>query len=203
MGLKRVAVTYNLERKLGPYAEAVRRAGLEPVPVAGPNDIEVTAFDGLVLTGGADIGGDAPARDALELRLVKEAVERDLPVLGICRGLQVLNVALGGSLFTHISGHRAAEGALEHEVRMVSGSKLETIIGARVYRVNSRHHQAVDRLAAGLRISATAPDGIIEGVEAPGRRFVLAVQWHPEDRVSTHAGDARLFAALAEACGGA
>jgi putative glutamine amidotransferase len=199
VALKRVAVTYNLERKLGPYELAVRQAGLEPVALAGPSDVLAGDFDGLVLTGGSDIGGDAPDRDALELRLAGEALARDLPVLGICRGLQVLNVALGGTLFQDIPGHRAGSGALEHEVRIVSGSRLERIVGQTVYRVNSRHHQAVDRLGAGLEVTASAPDGIVEGLELPGCRFVVAVQWLPEDRVLSHGGDQRLFAAFAEA----
>ncbi len=200
MAGKRVAVTYNLERKLPAYAGAVAAVGLTPEPVCAPSPVPATAFDGLVLTGGADVR-EVSRRDELEFRLVREALAAGIPIFGICRGLQVLNVVLGGTLHQDIPNHRATNGALEHPVRISQGSLLARIAGAGEVTVNSRHHQAIDKLASPLVITAMAADGIIEAVEDPSRAFVLAVQWHPEDLIGTHTIDRRLFEALAEAVG--
>ncbi len=190
----RIAVTYNLERKLPHYEEALRAVGLEPVRLAGANKAHAADFDGILLTGGSD-HGKVPERDALEERLIHEALEADVPMLGICRGLQLINVALGGTLHQDIPGHLD----VQHEIRVAGGSQLAGILGARAYEVNSRHHQAADRLGEGLVVTATAADGVVEAVEMPGQRFFLAVQWHPEDRIATHPADREIFAAFARA----
>ena len=135
-------------------------------------------------------------RDALELRQVSEALAAGKPILGICRGAQLLNVAFGGTLCQDIG---QAHTGVRHGLRFDPSSRLAAI--ARPEIVNSRHHQAVDRLGAGLKATAwSAEDGVIEGVEAPDRPFVLAVQWHPEDLAAEGDEEARaLFAAFAAA----
>jgi putative glutamine amidotransferase len=136
-------------------------------------------------------------RDSLETALLQEALDRDLPVLAICRGLQLLNVVLGGTLVQHIERHRCPRQQEVHPITIASHSRLQSILGVDEYVVNSRHHQCVDQLASGLVVAARAPDNVIEALELPGKRFVLAVQWHPEDR--TDRLDARLFAAFLDA----
>lgn len=190
------------------YHERVREAGGEPLDL--PSSIETPAveliagLDGLLFSGGPDVlparyGQDtAPetgpvdeARDTLELALLKAALARDLPLFAICRGQQVLNVGLGGTLIQHIEGdtHRAylepdlrAGESRWHDVAVEGGTRLASLIGAGRVETNSRHHQAVPegRLGDGLIVSARAGDGIVEGMEAPGHRWLLAVQWHPE-----------------------
>ncbi|MBE0607929.1 MAG: gamma-glutamyl-gamma-aminobutyrate hydrolase family protein, partial [Dehalococcoidia bacterium] len=155
--------------------------------------------------------GVSEARDTLEFAAIEAAERLGMPVLAICRGMQVLNVALGGSLVQDIPS--MVEGALAHSVQeprhgqahgveVESGSRLAGIVGGTRVEVNSRHHQAIDRLGEGLVVTGKAPDGIIETVEAPGQRFVVGVQWHPED-MAGHPGIGesanRLFAALVEA----
>jgi putative glutamine amidotransferase len=138
-----------------------------------------------------------PDRDSLEIILLREALERDLPVLAICRGLQLLNVALGGTLAQHVEGHRYPEQPDVHPITIASHSRLRSILKVDEFVVNSRHHQCVYRVASGLMVVARAPDNVVEALELPGKRFVLAVQWHPEDR--TGGPDARLFEAFREA----
>ena len=124
--------------------------------------------------------------------------ERDLPVLAICRGLQLLNVALGGTLVQHVEGHKCPGQQEVHGITVATNSKLHSILGVVAYAVNSRHHQCVDKLASGLVVTARAgSDDVIEAVELPERRFVVAVQWHPEDR--TGGLDRRLFEAFRDA----
>ena len=130
----------------------------------------------------------------MEVALLQGALERDLPVLAICRGMQMLNVALGGTLAQHIEGHRCPGQANAHGLTIAAGSRLEGILGT---EVNSRHHQCVERLGDGLVVVARAPDDVVEAVEFPGKRFVVGVQWHPEDG----AEDWKLFAAFREAMG--
>ncbi len=154
-------------------------------------------FYGLVLSGGGDVHpdlyrGDGSAcelvdasRDELEFRLLEIAMARRAPILGICRGIQVLNVFLGGTLFGHIEGHSALEidgqkRDRRHQIRVSAGTRLQTILGAESIEVNSAHHQAIRDLGKGLVISAMAEDGTIEAVELPGNQFVVGVQWHPE-----------------------
>ena len=202
-------------RSRGHYLKALADAGFEVIPV----DAESTApaaFDALCLTGGEDLepsryGAAAdpkaePAdarRDALELELLAIARERDLPVLGICRGFQVINVAYGGSLVQHVEGHREANGPIvEHVVRPREDSKLAAACGTVPYRVNARHHQAVaeSSLAPGL-VPTARIDGFIEAFEDPDRRWLVAVQWHPERTADPDLSEAgtRNFRAFADA----
>ena len=195
------------------------------VPVALPHEPDLVAdllqhLDGLVVTGGAfDVD---PAmfgaserhasvttkdrRTAFEADITRRALSRDLPVLGICGGEQLLNVVLGGTLLQHIPS--AITEALEHEqpnprdepghsVKVIDGTQLETIVGATRLEVNSAHHQAVAALGEGVIVNAVAPDGVVEGIEHPNFRFCIGVQWHPEFMLQD--GDRRLGRAFVEA----
>jgi putative glutamine amidotransferase len=176
--------------------------------------------DGLLLTGGRDVdprryGQEPvpetekpnPSRDRMEIGLLGEALDRDLPVLGICRGLQLLNVYHGGTLIQHLAGdpHRPKERPQDpsqpfHKVIVAPETKLAAILGNGRHAVNSRHHQAVDKLGDHLCVSAkSAEDGIIEGLERPDKAFAVAVQWHPEDQVPSDETQVKLFRAFAEA----
>ena len=187
------------------YRRALRNAGLEPVE----NAATLGEVSGLVLAGGTDVAPELyravrraetqepdAERDELEIAIVKEALQRDLPVLAICRGMQLLNVALAGTLMQHIDGHRVEERDA-HSIKIERGSRLEGILGTDHYVVNSRHHQAIDQVGVGLVIAAKAPDGVIEALEVPAKRFMLAVQWHPEARYDGE--DGKLFAAFRDA----
>jgi putative glutamine amidotransferase len=208
----KMAVSCGDRNKVAPYASAVREAGLEPVLVSPRGSIGLASFDGLLLTGGTDIdpekygqardrAAQAPDgdRDDLELRLARWALYSDVPVLAICRGLQLINVACGGTLIQHVDGHRRQREYNAHPVDVAAGTVLAGIVGAGAYWVNSRHHQAVDRVGEGLVVSARSEDGLVEGLEFPGRRFAVAVQWHPEDRTGAGSNDGKLFQALADA----
>ena len=214
-------MTYDNRKKAEPYAEAVRRAGLEPVLVSAEDARSLVGLDGLMLSGGCDVdpkqyGQDPapetqkpnPARDRMEMGLLGEALDRDLPVLGICRGLQLLNVYKGGTLLQHLKGdpHRPPERPRTdpakpmHDVRVAADTKLAGILGAGGHPVNSRHHQAIDKLGAGLQVSAVSvKDGIIEGIELPDKEFVVAVQWHSEDQAARSETQMKLFEAFAAA----
>jgi putative glutamine amidotransferase len=175
------------------YSDAVQRAGglavlLAPDPaVVSKPDLLLDRVDGLLLAGGADFG-EVPERDAFEVALGLRAMERDLPLLGVCRGMQVMNVARGGTLVAHVpdlvghEDHRAVPGAFgDHDVRLRSGSLAARAAGAEVQATKSHHHQAVDRLGAGLEVTGWASvDDLPEALEDPSRRFALGVQWHPE-----------------------
>jgi len=198
------------------YVRSVERAGGRPliVPTTSDDDTgEVLGLlDALVLSGGNDVdparygapahpSTDAPreARDGAELSLLAAALERDMPVLAICRGSQVLNVARGGDLVQHLpdalghDAHRHTPGAFaDHEVAIEPGSRLGRILGHRA-PVKSHHHQGFGRVGAGLREVAWADDGTLEALEDPDRRFLLGVLWHPEE-----GEDAALFEALVE-----
>lgn len=194
---------------LAEYTQAICKAGGNPVLIPNEYPLERldalrAVFDGILLTGGGDIDpafysaeNDRLAtnivkeRDALEKALVEMAVTTDWPLLGICRGAQMLNAALGGTLYTDIARQYdtrithdqptdAPPGKLVHEVSIEPGSTLARIINSKAIQVNSRHHQAVKDLAPKLRVTARASDGLIEGIEYPGLRFCLGVQWHPE-----------------------
>ncbi|HZW05132.1 MAG TPA: gamma-glutamyl-gamma-aminobutyrate hydrolase family protein [Anaerolineaceae bacterium] len=209
------------------YVQAVLRAGGLPVllPPCIPAD-RVSALlqglDAVVFSGGADIdparfnGTPHPnvydidlERDELEICLVQRAAEQNVPFLGICRGIQVVNVALGGTLFTDIAdqlpgAHKHdyypgyGRDHLAHTVQVQPGSRLAALVGENETGVNSLHHQGIERLAADLRATAFAPDGLVEGVELPGHRFGLGVQWHPESIPAAPASQA-IFQALVEA----
>ena len=194
------------ESRRHPYREALNAVGLQSVE----NVTTVAGLDGLLLAGGSDID---PAsyhaarhpktvnvdqdRDGLESTLLREALELDLPVFAICRGLQLLNTVLGGTLVQHVEGHRYAGQREVHPIRIESHSKLRSFLELDELVVNSRHHQCVDRVASGLVVVARAPDDVVEALELPGKRFVVAVQWHPEDRMGEP--DAKLFESFRDA----
>jgi putative glutamine amidotransferase len=197
------------------YVRGVERAGGRPVLVPPSEDaVEETldALDGLVFSGGSDLDpetygqephpetkGVMPDRDRAELALLQAALARDQPVLAVCRGSQVLNVALGGDLVQHLpevvgdEKHKHTPGTFsDHDVSLEAGTRLAALLGERV-PVKSHHHQGFGRVGAGLREAARAEDGTLEAVEDQSRRFALGVLWHPE------AGeDLRLFEALVE-----
>jgi len=210
------------------YMRAVVAAGGVPIllpPVDDDAAIEAMAdlVDGLLFPGGLDVD---PARyaasarhhtvmddavlDSLELALAAIAIEREIPTLGICRGQQLLNVALGGTLVQDIpsellSDHPQsgveARAALVHRVTFESSSRLASILGTTDVAVNSHHHQAIDRPGRGLRVVGRSPDdGIVEAVESVEHPWLLCVQFHPEDLVDTHEPSRRLFAAFIAAC---
>ncbi len=213
---RRVGLTASKSDKAAPYADALRLVGLEPVISFTRKPVAIDQIDALVLTGGSDVNPalygeerdprtepSEDARDRMELDLLAQAIARDMPVLAICRGLQLLNVAQGGSLQQHMDGHvhrTADKAAPAHRVRVMPGSHLAQIVGTEPLPVNSRHHQAVKQLGRGLKISAVAEqDETVEGMELEGARFVLAVQWHPENQVTAMARQRALFEALATA----
>jgi putative glutamine amidotransferase len=217
---KRVLIAYREADEVGRYEMAARAAGMTPALVQAGAAATLDGCAGLLLTGGGDVNparygaGAHPEteppddeRDAAEAALIEEALRRDLPLFAICRGMQILNVHLGGTLVQHvdrIDRHRTDpwdKSEVAHAVTIEPGTLLAEIAGAESWLVNSRHHQAVDRLGAGLRVSARdEDDGTVEAMELPGRRFALAVQWHPEDQAL--AGDAaqvKLFRSFAAA----
>jgi putative glutamine amidotransferase len=208
------------------YCNAVRRAGGLPVLLPHqPDDaaLYLDRINGLVVTGGGfDVDpalfGAASRhpsvttkdrRTAFELAATRGALDRGMPVLGICGGQQLLNVALGGSLIQHIPDevpdalpHRQANPRNEagHKVRIVAGTLLHRIAGAEELAVNSAHHQAVKEAGPGVIVDARAEDGVVEGIEDPRRGFCLGVQWHPEFEIS--AADRNIFRAFVAAAGG-
>ncbi|HEV2997797.1 MAG TPA: gamma-glutamyl-gamma-aminobutyrate hydrolase family protein [Solirubrobacteraceae bacterium] len=191
------------------YVLAVQRGGglavmLPPdaATVAAPQET-LDLLDGLLLAGGADIDpasygepphpettGTVPERDAFEIALVRAAIARDVPVLGICRGMQLLNVALGGTLLQHLPDrfghheHRRVIGSFDgadHDVRLTEGTLAARAAGETMHATKSHHHQGVDRVGEGLIVSGfSVMDELPEAIELPGARFVLGVQWHPE-----------------------
>lgn len=215
------------------YLRAVREAA-DAVPVLIPalDDIPprdlVARLDGLLLPGSrSDVGPEHyggpppapererdPARDNAALPLIRAALAANLPVLAICRGIQEVNVALGGTLHPAVHAvagrldHRAEPdlpvderyGYDAHDVRLVPGGLFAALAGAEIVAVNSLHYQGIDRLAPGLAVEATAPDGQIEAVRAPAAGFFIGVQWHPEHRVGDNAFSRALFRAFGEAC---
>lgn len=211
------------------YTKAILRAG--GLPVLIPSDIQengwpelIARFDGILFTGGGDIaiehfdgephpavyGIEAP-RDAIELGLARAAIEAGKPILGICRGLQVLNVAWGGTLYTHIpdqienalvhefpgDDNVQARTALAHTVKLEADSSIAKIMGVVSLQVNSLHHQGIKEVAPNFKAVAYAPDGLVEAIEGLDQGFAIAVQWHPEwltDQVATQ----RLFKAFVD-----
>ncbi len=196
------------------YVQQVQRAGALAVmlppdgrSVADPGGT-LDLLDGLLLAGGADIDPATygrephpetldmvPERDNFEIALVREAIERDIPVLGICRGMQLINVALGGTLTQHLpehlghEQHRRVIGSFDgsdHEVEILEHTLAMRVIGSAHHATKSHHHQGVELLGEGLHVSATSPlDDLIEAIELPDRSFVLGVQWHPEADASS------------------
>jgi putative glutamine amidotransferase len=208
------------------YVRAVEAAGGVPVvmPPLAPADVPqlVARLDGLLLSGGPDLAPEAygakphaelgeteAGLDAFEYAVVREALDAGLPILGICRGAQALNVARGGTLHQHLPdlgdavAHRQSDEARRptHRVNVLRGTRLASVLGNTQLTVNSFHHQAVDRLGTGLRVSARAPDGTVEAIEDPAQPFVLAVQWHAETLVPDSPHQA-LFEQLVAAASG-
>jgi putative glutamine amidotransferase len=218
--MRRVLIPYRHASKVQPYQNAVCAAGLEAVPVLTSARLSLDHFSGLLLMGGTDVnparyGEQArpeterpdDERDAIELELIDEAIRNDLPLLAICRGLQILNVYHGGTLIQHLSDlaqhdpEIADKAARAHEISIAPDSLLARIAGGERWEVNSRHHQAAGMIGAGLRVSAHAHDGTVEGLERPDKTFIVAVQWHPEDQVVGDPEQLKLFARFADACG--
>ncbi len=191
------------------YITAVRDAGGLPIIIPPDTSLAslpqlVERLDGILFTGGGDltvehargkphplINGVDSVRDELELSLLAISMKNDLPFLGICRGIQLINAGLGGSLFTHIADQLPSaikhdyfpdypREKLAHSVEVRSGTHLAQIAGSSAFQVNSLHHQGVDRLARQARAAACSPDGLIEAIEIPSCSYALAVQWHPE-----------------------
>lgn len=210
------------------YVRAIQKAGGIPLVIPLGIDQEqikalVSRLDGLLLTGGGDIDpetfkgashpkvyGIYPERDALEFFLLEAALAANKPFLAICRGIQVLNVAFGGDLYTHIQDQ--VENSLKHDwfpkfprdkmahtVRLIPGSKLHRIFGMDEIRVNSLHHQGIKTVGDSLKATAFAPDGLVEGLEVDGTGFALGVQWHPEC-LPEDEKMANLFKAFIAAC---
>jgi putative glutamine amidotransferase len=219
---RRVLMPYRHERKLKAYVDAVRAGGMEPIPAFVGEAVSFDGAAGLLLMGGTDVNPklygeearpetDQPddQRDEAELRVIDEAIRNDIPIFAICRGLQILNVYHGGTLIQHLSAGEAHDpetedrGAHAHEVAVEPGTQLARIAGGRL-QVNSRHHQAVNEIGGVLKVCArAAQDGVVEALERSDRRFVLAVQWHPEDQVSRDVEQLQLFRAFADALDGA
>ena len=214
------------------YVEELRKVGALPwlIPLVPHDPDTLTAIfdrlDGVFVTGGVDVdpshygeaktplcGATDPDRDAVEIALLKHATERGLPVLAVCRGLQILNVAFGGTLYQDVAAQvpaalkhdyfptpqQPSRQFLAHDVTVKAGSRLGHILGDGVVPVNSMHHQAIKDLAPNLTPTAYAPDGIIEGVEGAGGSYLVAVQWHPEELTESQPGMARLFTTFASA----
>ena len=204
-----IAIAQN--RRMSDYMESVRRAGGEPIEVAAGGEAPehiLARVDGIMLTGGGDgdpmIYGETPHatfapaeadRDAFEIALTRAAIAANVPYLAICRGMQLLNVAMGGTLIQDIPSQ--VPGALEHsvpeprahiahEVWVSKDSQLSALLAdhmedGETCHVNSRHHQSVAKAAPGFEVTATSPDGVIEAMEKPGAAFCIGVQWHPEN----------------------
>jgi putative glutamine amidotransferase len=209
------------------YVRAIEAAGGVPVlmPPLAPEHVPalVARLDGLLLSGGpdlapeaydarphAELGATEPGLDVFEYALIREALHDGLPILGICRGAQALNVACGGTLHQHLPNvlgdtilHRQSEDGRypTHFVDVLPGSRLAHVLGTKRLRVNSFHHQAVDRLGIGLRVCARAPDGTIEAIEDPARPLVAAVQWHAETLIDGPAHRALFEELVAVAAG--
>ncbi len=208
------------------YIQAVRQAGGVPVllPAVDCDDVidaHIGLLDGLLVSGGPDVdprafgeepvpelGGVNPQMDAYELKLLNKMLKMDKPILGICRGEQVLNIAAGGTVHQDI--YRSVKGCLKHRqeaprwfqahsVRLTEGSKLEQLFGGREISVNTFHHQAVAKVAPGFTATAYAPDGIIEAIESNTHRFVVGVQWHPEGMWNAQQNYSALFDAFIKA----
>jgi gamma-glutamyl-gamma-aminobutyrate hydrolase PuuD len=202
------------------YEEALARAGGQAIPITPTDDDQrlssmLDEIDALLLTGGDDVApalyGGAPnrgtgsdrQRDGFEVRLIHAALNRDMPVLGICRGIQILNVAHGGTIRDLRADEELSDrhgigldSFAAHDVNIAAGTRLADAIGTGTHRVNSFHGQAVGQVGPGLRVCATAEDGVVEGVERPDRTFVIGIQWHPEITSLTDEAALALYRAL-------
>ena len=215
---------YELKRT---YVDAVLAAGGLPIllPFVAPAEADdyLSLFDGLVLSGGAfDVppalygeetrrccGPLIPERTETELRVLRSALASGAPILGVCGGMQLLNVAMGGSLHQDlptdigIRTHQqpAPKDVPSHDVDVAQATRLAALVGAGKLRVNSTHHQAVKAVGPGLIVTARAPDGVIEGIELPGHPFALGVQWHPESALRHEPVHAEIYRGLVRAAG--
>lgn len=210
------------------YMQGLQACGALPLVLPLTTDEGVLAdalrlCDGLLLTGGHDIdpalygqaplpqcGVLCPARDKMEVYLLRAALAADKPVLGICRGIQLLNAVLGGTLYQDLPTQHPSDvthvmtppyDRAVHTVEILPGTLLADLFGAGTLAVNSYHHQAVDKAAPGLQVMAQAPDGLVEAVRLPGKAFVVAVQWHPEFSYKSDACSKALLQAFVDACG--
>ncbi len=213
------------------YANAVIRAGGEPICVVRPNDRRLSSLlpfiDGIFLVGGHDIDSEYYGeensghtqhidreRDRVELALIRLAVKHRIPLLGVCRGMQAMNVAMGGSLYQDVltempgaldhdrhidkaTGKELPHGAFAHDVTVRAKTMLAKLVGASTIAVNSLHHQGVKTLGKRLIASAFAPDGLVEAIEMPSHPFALGVEWHPEELTGKPAE--RIFSAFVKA----
>lgn len=209
------------------YMQGLQACGALPLVLPLTTDEGVLAdalrlCDGLLLTGGHDIdpalygqaplpqcGVLCPARDKMEVYLLRAALAADKPVLGICRGIQLLNAVLGGTLYQDLPTQHPSDvthvmtppyDRAVHTVEILPGTLLADLFGAGTLAVNSYHHQAVDKAAPGLQVMAQAPDGLVEAVRLPGKGFVAAVQWHPEFSYKSDACSKALLQAFVDAC---
>jgi len=220
--------TYGLNQS---YIDAIVRAGGNPIIVVRPDEDAQNKLlqfvDGIFLAGGHDVdpkeyGEERKAytcdidqdRDHVELALVRRAQERNIPIFGVCRGLQVMNIALGGSLYqdvfmempgaithdlhTDTTGKLLPRSMLGHEIVLEEDSRLAAIVGMEKFEVNSLHHQGIKKLGTGLSVAGTAPDGLVEAIEMPDHPFCVGVQWHPEELANDTS--TKLFAAFIDAC---
>ncbi|AGF55211.1 putative glutamine amidotransferase [Clostridium saccharoperbutylacetonicum] len=206
------------------YIKAVQKAGGIPVLIPFSDNLEnikvyTNKIQGIIFTGGEDISplfyNEEPIkevqciiekRDIFELELFKEVYKKQIPILGVCRGLQLINVALGGSLYQDINvqihnsnGHLpkyALRSNLYHSVKIEKGSELFVIFKTEDLKVNSFHHQSIKKLGKDLRVTAHSSDGVIEGIESLKEKFLVGVQWHPENLVERHSEFLKLFQAL-------
>lgn len=210
------------------YVQAVIQAGGIPVilPIGLDNDVEqiVDKIDGLVVTGGGDIdptlfgeephpklGTISPGRDSFEIAIIQKVLEADKPILAICRGIQILNIAVGGDMYQDIytqidnqllqHSQKATRYHLAHFVKTTENSLLAEIIGEEQFKVNTYHHQAVRNVPEPFIVSGIASDGVIEAIESTAHKFVVGVQWHPEAlAVNGNEPAKRIFTRLVESC---
>jgi gamma-glutamyl-gamma-aminobutyrate hydrolase PuuD len=211
---KRVGVTFRNPQKVVPYEQALLAVGVEPVRIHPDSPRDLEGLDGLLLSGGTDLNpsrygqqphqaNDEPddPRDEMETALLASALERDLPVLAICRGMQLFNVAHGGTLEQHVENHRRPGVNGAHRIGVEPRTRLADAMGFGSHVVNSRHHQVIGRIGDSLRVSARSEEGYAEALERKDKRFALAVQWHPEDLVGIRPEARRLFEAFAASLG--
>jgi len=214
-----VLIVYEDLEEVHPYVRAIEASGGKPRPSLAQSGLTMGMCSGLLLTGGVDMDpalygeillpetqSPNPTRDTVETILIKEALDRDIPLLAICRGMQILNVCLGGSLVQHLTTsarhvkRTPNRGVSAHLVEVESGTLLATVTQQPTLDVNSRHHQAVARLGKGLRVCARDPeDGTVEAIDLPGHKYVLAVQWHPENQAFMDPAQSKIFRSFIEA----
>jgi putative glutamine amidotransferase len=212
-----IGIAADKPRRLAKYQRSVEKGGGE-IEALYPDSFSMEVLDrldGLLLTGGGDIDASEfdeenhplvynvdPKRDAMELTLTRKALQQRIPVLGVCRGLQVMNVSLGGNLIQHLIGHDDSKNSrqnIAHEVVITEGSKLHQILGKTRIGVNSFHHQAARDLGNGLIATALSDDHVIEGIENHDELYFLGVQWHPEEFVDHNPDFQALFDSFVEA----